>query len=131
MTPREELHRRVLLHDQAAELLRQDVDRHESEAKRLREEAALFRETGVMNTMKLEALTENLPGDHCLLCGGAPVVVGVFIPQDPEAWGSTKGKGRIFRYCLCESCQKKPDSPERVEKIIRVEIAGGGVTHAE
>lgn len=40
MTPREELLRRALLHDQAAELLRQDGDRHEAEARKLREEAA-------------------------------------------------------------------------------------------
>jgi hypothetical protein len=39
MTAREELTRKALLHDQAAYLLRQDAERHESEAKRLREEA--------------------------------------------------------------------------------------------
>jgi len=44
MTRPEELLRRALLHDQAAELLRQDVSRHESEAKRLREEAARMEE---------------------------------------------------------------------------------------
>ncbi len=42
MTPREELLRRALLHDQAAILLREDADRHEVDAKRLREEAALL-----------------------------------------------------------------------------------------
>ena len=42
MTPRAELNRKALLHDQAATLLRQDADRHEVEAKRLREEAALL-----------------------------------------------------------------------------------------
>ncbi|MCX5831173.1 MAG: hypothetical protein NT140_04690 [Deltaproteobacteria bacterium] len=41
MTPNEELHRKALLHDQAAELLRQDALDHEAKAKRLREEAAL------------------------------------------------------------------------------------------
>lgn len=42
MTPREELLRKALLHDQAAELLRMDAERHESDAKQLREEAALL-----------------------------------------------------------------------------------------
>lgn len=42
MTPREELLRKALLHDQAAVLLRQDADRHEADAKRLREEADLL-----------------------------------------------------------------------------------------
>ena len=44
MTPEEELNRRAMLHDQAAELLRQDADRHKSEAKRLREETAHLKE---------------------------------------------------------------------------------------
>ncbi len=44
MTHVEELHRKALLHDQAAELLRQDAERHEAEAKRLREEAAAMEE---------------------------------------------------------------------------------------
>ncbi|MEI7636339.1 MAG: hypothetical protein WCJ37_03485 [Syntrophus sp. (in: bacteria)] len=46
MTTREELHRKALLHDQAAKILRADAERHESEAKRLREEAALLEESG-------------------------------------------------------------------------------------
>ena len=44
MTPREELNRRALLQDQAAVLLQAEVERHKSEAKRLREEAALLPE---------------------------------------------------------------------------------------
>ena len=40
MTHTEELHRKAMLHDQAAELLRADAERHEAEATRLREEAA-------------------------------------------------------------------------------------------
>ena len=44
MTAKETLERKALLHDQAAFCLRQDADRHESEAKRLREEAEKMRE---------------------------------------------------------------------------------------
>ena len=40
MTPREELKRRALLHDQAAFLLMQDVTHHRVEARKLRKEAA-------------------------------------------------------------------------------------------
>lgn len=46
MTTREELHRKALLRDQAAKLLRADAERHESEAKRLRTEAGLLEESG-------------------------------------------------------------------------------------
>lgn len=45
MTGPEERRRRALLHDQAASLLRQNAARHESDAKRLREEAALLEES--------------------------------------------------------------------------------------
>ncbi len=40
MTRAEELLRKAVLHDQAAILLREDADRHEDEAKKLREQAA-------------------------------------------------------------------------------------------
>jgi len=76
--------------------------------------------------MKIDALSKKLPTDFCLLCGGTPDVIGVFVPQPPETWGSRKGKSRLFRYCLCLTCQKKPDAQERVEKIIRAELSGGG-----
>jgi hypothetical protein len=39
MTAREEFNRKALLHDQAAQLLRTDADRHEAEAKKLRDQA--------------------------------------------------------------------------------------------
>jgi len=42
MTEKEIIERKALLHDQTAFLFRQDAARHESEAQRLREEAALL-----------------------------------------------------------------------------------------
>ncbi len=44
MTTKEIIERKALLHDQAAQLLQEDADRHETEAKKLREEAALLSE---------------------------------------------------------------------------------------
>jgi len=44
MTVKEIIERKALLHDQTAQLLREDADRHESEAQRLRDEAALLGE---------------------------------------------------------------------------------------
>jgi hypothetical protein len=69
-------------------------------------------------------------GDQCLICGDHPNVIGVFIPDAPEAWGAPIGKTRLFRYCLCLSCSEKPDKKERVEKIIRNELTGGGIKYA-
>jgi hypothetical protein len=75
--------------------------------------------------MKVEDLKSPQQGDHCLLCGGSPVVIGIFTPSDPIQWGAPTGKVRLIRYCLCSKCQGSPDTPEKVEKIIRVELAGG------
>jgi len=78
----------------------------------------------------IDATSKNLSSAFCLICGGSPDVIGVFVPQDPEVWGSIQGKGRIFRYCLCSKCHSRPDTPEQVEKIIRAELVGGGVNRA-
>ncbi len=74
-------------------------------------------------------IIERLPSDACLLCGDIPGVVGVFIPDDPASWGGSAGKA--FRYCLCSKCHQRPDKAERVEKVIRHELAGGGVTYGK
>lgn len=71
-------------------------------------------------------LQKPFPDDFCLLCGGPPAMVGIFVPKDPESWGATKGKTRILRYCLCAKCSKGGDVQGRVEKIIRAELTGGG-----
>jgi len=42
MTLRDELLRRAFLKEQAAQLFRQEADRHEAEARKLREEAAML-----------------------------------------------------------------------------------------
>jgi hypothetical protein len=78
----------------------------------------------------LAALSRKRPGDLCLICGGAPDVIGIFVPETQESWGGAKGKDRIFRYCLCGRCNGRGDKADRVEKIIRAELAGGGVHHA-
>jgi hypothetical protein len=75
--------------------------------------------------MKLEEVATPRPGDFCLLCGSPPDTIGVFVPEAPEAFGGMPGKTRLIRYCLCAKCQTKKDTPEKVEKIIRVELAGG------
>jgi len=81
--------------------------------------------------MKIENLVKPFVGDHCLLCGGKPFCIGIFTPQDPQQWGAVGEKSRFVRYCLCEKCKEKSETPEKVEKVIRAELAGGGMTHAE
>lgn len=68
---------------------------------------------------------------RCLLCSDPAEVVGMFFPDSPEAWGARRGGGRFFRYFLCSRCRTLSDGPERVEKAIWSELAGGGVTHAD
>lgn len=76
-----------------------------------------------------EEIIERTPSDACLLCGEAPGVLGIFVPGEPSAWGISAGKA--FRYCLCSKCHQRSDKMERVEKIIRHELAGGGVTYGK
>lgn len=77
--------------------------------------------------VKIEDLIEKNHGDKCLLCGGPPAVVGLFVPEAPEKWGAAHGKDRFFRYCLCQKCSETADARGRVEKVIRSEVAGGEV----
>jgi hypothetical protein len=79
--------------------------------------------------MKIEEITQPRPGDLCLICGAPPAIIGVFKPQEPETWGAAPGKARFLRYCLCSKCHGRPDTPEKAEKIIRAELAGGSVHH--
>ena len=73
----------------------------------------------------IQTLNKPLPGDFCLLCGGKPDAIGIFIPKDAEKFGGIKGKTRLIRYCLCAKCQAKKDTPENVEKVITAELIGG------
>jgi hypothetical protein len=66
-----------------------------------------------------------MKSDFCLLCGGSPEIIGVFVPEDSEAWGAPSGKTRFIRYYLCSKCHGRPDTPDKVEKIIKAELAGG------
>lgn len=77
----------------------------------------------------LREMLKHLTSDSCLLCGGKPTTAGVFVPDKPEAWGAAKGKGRIFRYSLCSECNQRTDKAEAAEKVIRSELAGGGIIH--
>jgi hypothetical protein len=79
--------------------------------------------------MKIEDMNKARPGDHCLICGAHPNVIGVFVPEDPIQWGAPTGKTRLIRYCLCKKCKGRPQTPEQVEKILKSELVGG-VAHA-
>lgn len=68
-------------------------------------------------------------GDLCLVCGAPAAIIGIFTPETPVTWGAPIGKSRFFRYCLCLKCQGQPDTPDRVEKIIRAELDNGSVVY--
>ena len=79
----------------------------------------------------IESLKQNQSSDFCLICGAAPAVIGVFIPEATETWGGIKGKSRLILYCLCQACHAKPSTPERAEKIIRCELQQWSVNNAK
>ena len=72
----------------------------------------------------IELLVRKVPGDRCLFCGGAPNIISVFKPEDPQAWGGIKGLSRIFRYCLCHKCLKIPGVDELAAAAIQKELRG-------
>lgn len=71
-----------------------------------------------------------ISNDTCLLCGDKSSVVGVFIPNFPEAYGAPEGKERYVRYCLCSKCYEIPDKAELAEKVIYNELTGRGINYA-
>lgn len=83
------------------------------------------------NKDEFKKLLKIRPADFCILCGGSPATVGIFQPNEAEAWGGVSGKTRFFRYCLCEGCNELADKADRVEKIIRHELTAGKLNYAE
>ena len=79
--------------------------------------------------MTLHDMTKPFNGDHCLLCGGKPNCVALFKPDNPMLYGAAAGKTRFIRYCLCEKCRQKNDTPEKVEKAILAELTGAEVIY--
>ena len=77
----------------------------------------------------IEILRNPMPGDRCLLCGRRPYCVGIFTPENSQLWGAAAGKALLLRYCLCRKCQRKGDTPGRIEKVLWSEVVGG-ITHA-
>lgn len=75
---------------------------------------------------KVKDLTKPRIGDHCTVCGGAPRLIGIFQPDDAQAWGAPVGKTRFIRYCLCEGCYNLPGIQGRVEKILEADLSFGG-----
>jgi hypothetical protein len=83
-----------------------------------------------VHAMNISDLKKPLANDFCLLCGGKPFFVGIFVPANPQVYGAAEGKTRLIRYCLCDTCKEKSDTPGKVEKVIFAELIGGGI-HAQ
>ena len=46
-------------------------------------------------------LTTGRVASNCILCGKAPLVLGVFTPNDSQKFGAPRGKSRVVLYALC------------------------------
>jgi hypothetical protein len=79
--------------------------------------------------MNLDEITKRLPGDLCLVCAAPADLTGIFTPEDQAAWGAPIGKSRFFRYCLCSKCQGRPNTPDKVEKILWSYLKSGEATY--
>jgi hypothetical protein len=62
-------------------------------------------------------------GKRCLLCGGLPVLVGLYAPADHAGVRAPKGKTRALAYLLCDPCSKLSDAQARVEALVNRDIA--------
>jgi len=63
----------------------------------------------------------------CLLCGAyPPAYSALFLPEKPEVWGGTPGKGRALAYALCARCFALPDKAQHVEATIQARLVGRG-----
>lgn len=87
------------------------------------------RSRGVAMKSPIEIFRQPRPGDHCLICGDKPKFIGVYIPGNSQLYGAPAGKTRFVRYCLCEKCQSKNETPENVEKVLFSDLTGGEVNH--
>jgi hypothetical protein len=58
--------------------------------------------------------------DKCLLCGRRTSFMGVWVPTASTCGelGAPAGKSRLVAYALCRKCQRRPDTPRRVEETI-------------
>ncbi|HPA14892.1 MAG TPA: hypothetical protein PKV75_06430 [Desulfobacterales bacterium] len=72
--------------------------------------------------MQVQELIQPYVGDHCIICGAPPEVIGIFKPDTPSLYGAPPGKTRFIRYCLCEKCRTSKGVAEQVEKIIHAEL---------
>ena len=62
----------------------------------------------------------------CLLCGGKPArMAGLFVPDDPEAWGAPVGKSREIYFGLCSLCHDASGRAQAVEQKIVAQLAQG------
>jgi len=41
---------------------------------------------------------------QCLLCGGAPSMVGIFSPDNSKEFGAASGRVKQFFYSICNDC---------------------------
>jgi len=63
----------------------------------------------------------------CLLCGRPALILGCFVPHEPQRWSSTvlaPGMTLVFFYGLCSSCFQKPDLTDQVETSICRDLLG-------
>jgi hypothetical protein len=58
----------------------------------------------------------------CVLCGKPAAVAGVFVPDDPAAFGAAPGKSRAVCYSLCAMCYTRPGGVQAAEERIRREL---------
>jgi hypothetical protein len=75
---------------------------------------------------KIALTTRRVERRPCLLCGGRPYLVGLFVPhKDSQHWVNAPiGKVRAVAYTLCQACARAENVQAKVEAKIFAEVGG-------
>ncbi len=66
---------------------------------------------------------ESQIGGQCILCGEPAGFGGLFVPDDPWAYGAPAGKIRALAYPICKPCITQGDrAKSAVENLLMLEL---------
>ncbi len=54
----------------------------------------------------------------CIICGRKSDMLGMFIPNQPEMYGGTRGKSRTFYYQYCSKCAENGIDTDMIETYL-------------
>ena len=69
--------------------------------------------------MKAAGILNEHPIEHCIICGGNSDHQAVYISEGSEKMKVLDNAQRAFQYGICKSCQKKSNTVDIEDALIR------------